>query len=69
MRAHARVFTAGSTFSDATLGGIQCSVGGGLRYATVIGPIRGDIGVRLGNDPEFVDQPRWTIHLGLAEAF
>jgi len=57
------------SISDVTLEGLQWSVGGGLRYATVIGPIRGDVGVRLGEDPEFVDQPRWTVHFGLAEAF
>lgn len=56
--------------SDFSLVGLQWSVGGGLRYATVIGPIRGDIGVRLGPDaPDLPQFPRWTLHFGLSEAF
>ena len=57
------------SLADASLAGLQWSVGGGLRYATAIGPIRLDVGVRLGNPPEFADQPRWALHFGLAEAF
>lgn len=56
----------------ATLGGVQWTVGGGLRYGTPVGPVRLDIGVRLGNDDAFADTslyPRWTGHLGLGEAF
>jgi outer membrane protein assembly factor BamA len=55
------------TPADARLDGLQWTVGGGLRYATAIGPIRADLGVRLGD--EFPDQPRWALHFGLSEAF
>ena len=51
---------------------IQWTVGGGFRYATPVGPLRFDVGVRLGDDPFFADvnlYPRWTGHLGLGEAF
>lgn len=48
---------------------LQVSVGGGLRYATPVGPIRLDVGFRL-RDPEYFDgHPRPTVHLSLAEAF
>jgi translocation and assembly module TamA len=58
------------TIADATFDGLQWTVGGGLRYATAIGPVRGDVGVRLGPDiPELPGQPRWTLHFGLSEAF
>jgi translocation and assembly module TamA len=47
------------------------SVGGGLRYDTAIGPLRADVGVRLGPHDAFDDvgYPRVTAHLGLTEAF
>jgi translocation and assembly module TamA len=59
---------------DLSFDTLQWTVGGGLRYATAIGPIRADIGVRLGPDhnqsaAEQTGQPRWTLHFGLAEAF
>jgi outer membrane protein assembly factor BamA len=58
------------TVSDFSFGGLQWSVGGGIRYATVIGPIRGDVGVRLGPDtPDLPRLPRWALHFGLSEAF
>ncbi|MDP2315260.1 MAG: BamA/TamA family outer membrane protein [Pseudomonadota bacterium] len=50
-------------------GGIQWSVGGGIRYGTPVGPIRLDVGVRLGDDPLFAEEPRIAWHLSLAEAF
>lgn len=58
------------TLADVSLDGLQWSVGGGLRYATVIGPIRADIGVRVGPDAaDLPELPRWTLHFGLSEAF
>lgn len=54
---------------DLTLGGVLWTVGGGLRYNTAIGPVRADLAWRLGDPPEFVDEPRWTVHFGLTEAF
>lgn len=50
-------------------GELRWSVGGGLRYPTPVGPIRLDVGVRLGEEAYFQAQPRWTLHLGLGEAF
>lgn len=56
--------------SDVSLEGLQWSVGGGPRYATVVGPIRGDVGFRLGPAaPDLPSLPRWTLHFGLSEAF
>lgn len=48
---------------------IQYTVGAGLRYATPIGPIRLDVGYRLGNAEYFEKLKRPTVHLSLAEAF
>jgi outer membrane protein assembly factor BamA len=48
---------------------LQVSVGGGLRYSTPIGPIRFDVGVRLGDPEYFLSQPQVAYHLGLGEAF
>jgi outer membrane protein assembly factor BamA len=47
------------------------TVGAGLRYDTAIGPLRVDVGVRLGAHDTFDDvgYPRVTAHLGLTEAF
>ncbi len=47
---------------------IQWTVGGGARYRSVAGPLRLDLGVRLGEDP-YGDNPRVTLHFGLGEAF
>ena len=58
------------TAADFSVDSLQWSTGGGLRYATVIGPVRADFGWRLGpQDPAFPDSPRWAIHFGLSEAF
>lgn len=55
---------------DARFQGIQWSVGGGLRYRTGIGPLRGDVAFRVSpDDPELPPTPDWTVHFGLAEAF
>ena len=56
-------------WSDATPASVQVSVGGGLRYATSIGPIRVDLARRLGQDERFDFYPRWAVHFGLSEAF
>jgi outer membrane translocation and assembly module TamA len=57
------------------LQGLRVTVGGGLRYNSVAGPIRFDIGVRLGDDPFGTNdakvgvEPRVGFHFGLGEAF
>lgn len=58
---------------------LQPTVGAGLRYATPIGPIRLDFGWRIplgtvANTPRhtvyrFNEQPRWSVHFALTEAF
>ena len=53
------------------------AVGPGLRYRTPIGPVRLDIGYRVSAPErrtvdaanERVDEPLWTFHLGIGEAF
>jgi len=50
------------------LGGLQWSVGAGLRYPTPVGPIRFDVGVHL--DPSaYYAAHQWAAHLALGEAF
>ncbi|HNC99109.1 MAG TPA: BamA/TamA family outer membrane protein, partial [Myxococcota bacterium] len=55
-------------FSTLNARDIQWTVGGGARYRSVAGPLRLDLGVRLGEDP-YGDNPRVTLHFGLGEAF
>ncbi len=50
-------------------GELQWTVGGGLRYATPVGPVRLDLGVRLGDPAYFAAHSRWGLHLALGEAF
>lgn len=50
------------------VGELQWSVGGGLRYPTPVGPVRVDLGVRLG-DSDYFAAHRWALHLSLGEAF
>lgn len=45
------------------------SVGPGLRYDTIVGTLRLDVGVRVNNPPAFASERRWAIHLGLGDAF
>lgn len=45
------------------------AAGLGARYASPVGKIRADVGVRLNETERFVDEPRWTLHFGLGEAF
>lgn len=55
---------------DFSFDSLQWTVGGGLRYATVIGPVRADFGWQLGPPDDLLpDGPRWAIHFGLSEAF
>jgi translocation and assembly module TamA len=56
-------------WGDLTPDSLQWSVGGGLRYATSIGPVRVDVARRLGSDERFDFYPRWAVHFGLSEAF
>ncbi len=59
-----------ATAAEVDLAGLQWTVGGGLRYATVVGPIRADVGVRLGPPAaDLPSEPGWTLHFGLSEAF
>lgn len=57
------------TYAELLGGGVQVSVGGGLRYDSLIGPVRIDVARRLGNTPAFEFYSKWGIHFGLSEAF
>jgi outer membrane translocation and assembly module TamA len=48
---------------------MQVSLGGGLRYDSLIGPVRVDVARRSGDDAVFARYPRWAVHFGLSEAF
>ncbi len=48
---------------------ISTSVGGGLRYRSPIGPLRLDFARRNDHFAMFSQEPRWMLHLGLAEAW
>jgi len=45
------------------------STGGGLRYATPLGPVRVDVGVVLNPQDRYYEKRRWALHLTLGEAF
>lgn len=45
------------------------SAGGGLRYDSVIGKFRLDVGVRLNETDLSRDEPIWAVHFGLGESF
>ena len=46
------------------------TLGGGLRYSTLIGAIRVDLAFRLFPDQDrFPLQPSWALHLSIGEAF
>lgn len=55
--------------TDVTLGEIAPSLGVGLRYKTVIGPIRFDVARRMNDDPMFAQEPRYGFHFALSEAY
>lgn len=58
--------------ANASLAELQWSVGGGLRYASPVGPIRADFGWVLNPADYFRQQygyQPWSIHLGIGEAF
>lgn len=50
-------------------GGLAWTVGPGVRYYTGIGPVRMDAGIVVRRDAVFAEEPRWTVHLALQEAF
>lgn len=57
--------------SELDLSNLHLAVGAGIRYRTAIGPIRLDLGYRLNRTGagEPREGERWTVHLGLGEAF
>jgi outer membrane translocation and assembly module TamA len=57
--------------SQLSLSGIDCSVGGGVRYDTIVGAVRLDAGFRLNNTGPMDPDPghSYAIHLMLGEAF
>jgi translocation and assembly module TamA len=63
--------------SDLSVGALNVAVGLGLRYRTMFGPVRFDVGYRLNNpgipaptpDQLLYDIPRWSLHFSIGEAF
>ncbi len=59
--------------NNVDLGNLHWAVGGGLRYRTIIGTLRFDLGVRLnrlepvGNNPD--PNSRFSYHISIGEAF
>ena len=54
---------------ELSLQSILPAAGGGLRYASPIGPVRLDVGIRLDDNPLYSREPRGNIHFSLSEAF
>ena len=48
---------------------LEHSLGLGVRYKSSIGPFRFDVARRLGDNPMFLEEPRWAFHLALSESF
>jgi outer membrane protein insertion porin family len=62
---------AGNVFSRVSamsLGELRASLGGGLRYKSPIGPLRVDVGWKLGA-LRITDNRRWEFHFSIGEAF
>lgn len=57
------------SWDDVRLSGLQPTVGAGVRYATVAGPIRLDFGYRLRDDPAYDLDRRWGLYFSIQEAF
>ena len=49
--------------------GMNYAAGFGLRYDTIVGPIRLDFGFRLNEPEKFAHLPNWVFFLSLGEAF
>lgn len=45
------------------------AVGLGFRYATPVGPVRLDVGYRVGDDERFTKEPRFAFHIYIGDAF
>lgn len=65
---------AGNVFrrvSDLDLGALRPSTGFGVRYKSPIGPVRVDVGFRLGSRQPVpgVDEPAYIIHFSIGQAF
>jgi translocation and assembly module TamA len=52
-----------------SLGDLHWAVGGGLRYDTLVGPVRFDLGYRVTRTDELEYAGRWAFHFSLGEAF
>lgn len=67
----ATFFDAGNVFSrvhEMTLGGLRSSLGVGLRYRSPLGPLRFDMGWKLGT-LFATEKRRWEFHFSIGEAF
>jgi translocation and assembly module TamA len=51
------------------LSDLHWAIGGGLRYDTLVGPIRFDLGYRVTRTDELEYAGRWAFHFSLGEAF
>jgi len=51
------------------IGEMRYSWGGGIRYHTIVGPLRLDIGYKLNPAERDKTNDRWRIHLSIGEAF
>jgi outer membrane translocation and assembly module TamA len=57
------------TPADLQLNQLQPSAGAGLRYKSPIGPVRFDVAARLRDEPMYAEEPKFTVHFSLAEAY
>jgi outer membrane translocation and assembly module TamA len=57
--------------SEIDLGNLHWALGTGLRFMTIVGPVRADLGYRLNRTGPLDPQPgsRFAFHLSVGEAF
>lgn len=51
------------------LGNLHWAIGAGLRYDTLVGPVRFDLGYRITRTDELTHTGNWAFHFSLGEAF
>jgi outer membrane translocation and assembly module TamA len=51
------------------IGEMRYSTGAGIRYNTIVGPLRLDLGYKLNPAERDKNNDRWRIHFSIGQAF